>query len=306
MDRKPFVYIVILSYNGSRQVLELLQSAYKSSYKNFTVLLIDNNSEDDTAKTVRKYFPMCEVIVNNSNIGFAAGCNVGLKKAIENDAEFILLLNQDCLIREDTLSNLLLSVQNKPRAGVIGPKTWFFPSHGESKPRILYAGVWRILLPLVQRLRGIRKYDDGKYDRAVPVDYVWGHGMFLRADALKVVGLFDPDFFMYYEDLDLCRRMRKAGYQIWYESSAVIWHDIPDAARGSNSESWRWEHKCRSALIFHRKYYCQAVARILDGITLLSEIMRLLSSGYIFAAGDLAQAWIRTMRTNRNAEKKLR
>ena len=229
---------------------------------------------------------------------------MGLKQAIEDDAEFILLLNQDCLIQEDTLSNLLIPAQNKPSAGVIGPKTWFYQSSKESKPRILYAGAWRFLLPLVQRVRGIQKYDDGKYDRAVPVDYVWGHGMFLRADALKVVGLLDPDFFMYYEDLDLCRRMGKAGYQVWYEPSAAIWHDIPDGARGSVSEGWRWEHKCRSAHIFHCKYYGQAVARILDILTLLSEIIRLLGSGYILAAGDLAYAWIRTIRTNRGSEKK--
>ena len=300
MDRNPLVYVIILSYNGSKYVLKLLDSVYQSYYNNFTVLLVDNNSEDDTAINVKKHFPMCEVIVNKSNIGFAAGCNVGLKKAIEDDAEFILLLNQDCLVQEDTLSNLLISAQNKPSAGVLGPKTWFFQSSKESKPRIHYAGAWRCLLPLVQRVPGVGKYDDGEYDRTVPVDYVWGHGMFLRASALQVVGLFDPDFFMYYEDLDLCHRMTKVGYQVWYEPSAVIWHDIPDAARGSESESWRWEYKCRSAHIFHCKYYGKAVARILDILTLLSEILRLLWAGYIPAAGDLAHAWIRTMRTNRS------
>ena len=100
----------------------------------------------------------------------------------------------------------------------------------------------------------------------------------------------------YYEDLDLCRRMTKAEYQVWYEPSAVIWHDIPDAARGSASESWRWEYKCRSAHIFHCKYYGKFVAFILDILTLQSEIIRLLWAGYILAARDLAQAWVRTIR----------
>jgi GT2 family glycosyltransferase len=244
---------------------------------------------------------MCEVIVNRTNIGFAAGCNVGLKKAIEDDAEFILLLNQDCLIREDTLSNLLISAQNNPSAGVIGPKTWFYKSSKKNKPRILYAGAWRFFLPLVQRVPGIGKYDNGKYDRKIPVDYVWGHGMFLKASALQVVGLFDPRFFMYFEDLDLCHRMGKAGYQVWYEPSAVMWHDIPDAARGSASEGWRWEYKCRSAHIFHCKYYGIALVRVLDILTLLSEIMRLLWSGYFLAAKELAYGWIRTVRKMRNA-----
>jgi GT2 family glycosyltransferase len=300
MDRNSLIYIIILSYKGSKYILKLLHSIYQSSYNNFTVLLVDNNSEDDTVKTVKKHFPTCKVIVNKSNLGFARGCNVGLKKAIEDNAEFIFLLNQDCLIQKDTLSNLLISAQNKPFAGVLGPKTWFFPSSRESKPRINYAGAWRCFLPLVQRVPGVGKYDDGQYNLTVPVDYVWGHGMFLRAKILQESGLFDPNFFMYYEDLDLCHRMAKAEYQVWYEPSAVIWHDIPDTARGSASESWRWEYKCRSAHIFHCKYYGKIFAFILDILTLQSEILRLLWAGHIIAARDLAQAWVRTMRTTQS------
>ena len=295
MDSHPLIYVIILTYNGSWYVLKLLNSVYQSSYNNFAVLLVDNNSKDNTVITVRKKFPNCEVIVNKTNIGFAAACNVGLKKAIENNAEFILLLNQDCIIHADTILNLIKSAQNNPSAGVIGPKTWFFPSSEERKPRILYAGAWRFILPLVQRIPGIGKYDIGKYDRTVAVDYVWGHGMFLRASALQTIGLFDPAFFMYYEDLELCRRMVKAGYKVLYEPSAVMWHDIPDAARGSMSESWRWRYKCYSAHIYHSKYYNISVARILDILTLLSEITRLVWAGYIRAAGDLAHAWIRTI-----------
>jgi GT2 family glycosyltransferase len=298
MDRNPFVYIIIITYNGSKYIINLLNSIFQSSFNSFTVLLVDNDSKDNTIIDVKKNFPTCKIIENKSNIGFAGGCNIGLKKAIEDSAEFILILNQDCLVQKNTLSNLIVSAQNKPAAGVLGPKTWFFHSPKEGRPRILYAGAWRLVLPLVQRVPGIGKYDDGKYDQSVPVNYVWGHGMFLRASALQVVGLFDPEFFMYYEDLDLCRRMEKAGYEVWYEPSAVMWHGVPDAARGSESEGWRWENKCRSIHIFHRKYYGPVIARILDSLTLLSEIIRLLWSGYNTAAGDLTLAWIRTMRTN--------
>lgn len=304
MDSNPLVYVIILSYNGSKYILKLLNSVYQSVYNNIHVLIVDNHSEDDTINIVKKYFPMCQIIVNRSNLGFARGCNVGLKKALKDQAEFILLLNQDCLIQKDTIVNLLTSVQNLPSAGVLGPKTWFLPSSGESKPQILYAGAWRFLLPLIQRVAGIGEYDDGKYDQAVLVDYVWGHGMFLRVSALQEIGLFDPVFFMYYEDLDLCHRMSKAGYQVWFEPLAVMWHDIPDAARGSASDGWRWEYKCRSIHIFHCKYYRRVIAYILDIFTIMSEILRLLRCGYILAAGHLLCAWIRTMRRNRIAELK--
>lgn len=304
MDSNPLVYVIILSYNGSKYILELLTSVYQSVYHNMRVLIVDNHSEDGTIPLAKKHFPRCQVIVNRSNLGFARGCNVGLEKAIKDRAEFILLLNQDSLIRKDTIANLLISAQKLPSAGILGPKTWFLPSCGESEPRIVYAGAWRWLLPLVQRVPGVNKYDCGKYDEALHVDYVWGHGMFLRVSALQEVGLFDPDFFMYYEDLDLCHRMRQAGYQVWFEPSAVMWHDIPDAARGSVSEKWRWEYKCHSIHIFHCKYYNRVVACILDMLTVMSEMLRLLRCGYVFAAGSLVYAWIRTLDRNRRGELK--
>ena len=301
MDTNSFVYIIVVTYNGSKYIFDLLKSIYQSYYNNFNVLVIDNNSKDDTTIKISKFFPMCNVTVNKSNLGYARACNIGIKKAIDDNAQFILILNQDCLIQKDTLLNLVISAQNKPAAGVLGAKTWRFHSSKKGKPKILYAGAWRFLLPLVQRVPGVGKYDDGKYDRALPVNYVWGHGMFLRARALEVVDLFDPDFFLYYEDLDLCHRMEKAGYEVWYEPSAVIWHDILDAARGSESELWRWEHKCRSLHIFHCKYYSLTVARILDILTVLSEVGRLLWAGHILGARDLAHAWISEVREMRNA-----
>jgi GT2 family glycosyltransferase len=288
------VYIIIISHNGRKVVSRLLDSVYGSTYTSHRVILVDNNSKDGTTEIVKKRFPECNVINNRVNFGYGPACNIGIKKAIDDCAEFLLILNQDTTIHEDMISNLVKSAEERPSAGVIGPKTYFLgPSINESR-RILYSGAWRRVLPLVQNVGAMGRRDQGRYDRCAKVDYVWGHGMFMRTSALKEVGFFDPDLFMYYEDLDLCLRMQRAGYEIWYEPAAVMWHDIPDGARASQSELWRWKHKSKSISLLHRKYYGSVPGFFLDMITMLIEVFVLAKSGHLKAVGHRILAWIMT------------
>jgi len=92
-------------------------------------------------------------------------------------------------------------------------------------------------------------------DKSIDVDYVWGHGMFIRTKALVKTGSFDPELFMYYEDIDLCIRMKKGGYEIWYDPTSIMWHDIQDGARAKTPERWRWQHKSTSIRMLHQRYY---------------------------------------------------
>jgi GT2 family glycosyltransferase len=190
--------------------------------------------------------------------------------------------------------NLVKFAEGKPSAGIIGPKTYFYGPMISGPHRILYSGASRRFLPLIQNVGGMGRLDRGQYDQCKKVDYVWGHGMFIRTSALKRVGLFDPNFFMYYEDLDLCLRMKKAGYEIWYEPVAVMWHDIPDGARASHSELWRWKYKSNSIAFFHRKHFGSIPGILLDMITMFIEVFALAKSGHIRAMGHRVRAWIMT------------
>ena len=289
------VYIIIISYNRHKAVSRLLDSVYGSTYSDYNVIIIDNKSKDGTTEVIKKHYPACTVIPRGVNSGYGAACNIGIEKAINDGAEFLLILNQDTRIHEDMILNLVKSAEGKPSAGVIGPKTYFLGPGTSGRNRILYSGARRRVLPLVQDVGGMGRWDEGQYDICARVDYVWGHGMFVRTSSLKRVGFFDPKFFMYYEDLDLCIRMKRAGYEIWYEPAAVMWHDIPDGARASQSELWRWKHKSNSISIFHRKHYGRVPGFLLDTITMLFEVLALARSGYVKAIEHRVLAWIMTM-----------
>jgi GT2 family glycosyltransferase len=193
---------------------------------------------------------------------------------------------------EPTLVGTLVEfLQERPDAGVVGPKTLSTTPAADGRPRRLYAGAWRTVLPLIQNIPGIEQPDEDLPDRPIPTDYVWGHGMMLRAAAIREVGAFDPAFFMYCEDLDLCVRLRRAGHGVWCEPRAVMWHDIPDGARAERSESWRWACKVRSIGVFHRKHARWPAAPLLTLATVLVEAKRLLARRRFRAAGHLLGAY---------------
>jgi GT2 family glycosyltransferase len=284
---------LILSFNDGAAVVRCVGSLRASTHA-VDVLVVDNASADGAPGLIRARCPEAEVIVNDRNLGFGAGCNVGIEAALARGAEFVLLLNQDTTAAPGLVEALVAAMRARPRAGVVGPKTWSGTPLPDGRQRILYAGSWRGRLPLSQRLPGIEQADDGSYDRAAEVDAVWGHGMMLRASALREVGLFDPAFFMYYEDIDLCRRMKAAGFEVWYEPAAVMWHDIADGARATRSEAWRWRHKVRSASVFHRKYHGAAAAAGLTALTVLSEARMLRRNHRYTAIRQLLGAYVRS------------
>ena len=117
--------------------------------------------------------------------------------------------------------------------------------------------------------------------------------MLLRTAALREVGLFDPAFFMYYEDIDLCLRLHDAGWKVLCEPRAVMWHDMADGARAGDSERWRWRCKVRSIGHLHRKRFSRSKAAFLTIATVLAEILSLLRNGHPRAAWHLCSslAW---------------
>lgn len=290
-QRTPLVHVIVVSHNGRAAVSRCLRSVFASTYPNVRVIVVDNASEDGTVDVLRGLAGACSVVANASNLGFGDGCNVGLESAVAEGTDYALLLNQDAWIDPALLETLVAFMTGHPRAGIVGPKTYSSTPTAEGAPRRLYAGAWRTFLPLIQNIPGIERADATDPDRPIETDYVWGHGMMIRAETLGEVGLFDPAFFLYCEDIDLCRRVKKAGYEIWCEPRASMWHDIPDGARADRSEPWRWAHKVRSTRLFHRKHYSRAASGALTLLTVLVEAKRLVQRRRLPAARHLLRAY---------------
>lgn len=288
---KPRVSVVIPAYEGGSDLPACLASVAASSLRPAAVVVVDNASTDGSIEAAELRFPEIHVIRNAANRGFGAACNQGIERALERGDDFVFLLNQDALLEPETLGSLVALAAAQPRAGVVGAKTLSPRLAPDGAPILLYNGAWRTRLPLWQRIPGIGRSSRETRPEPCRVDYVWGHGMLLRAEALRAVGAFDPGFFMYFEDLDLCRRMQAAGWEIWCDARAVMWHAVADGARASRSETWRWQMKMTSARYFYRKHHGRREADSLWVLTAAREAASLLRNGHAGAARHLLQAW---------------
>jgi GT2 family glycosyltransferase len=188
---------------------------------------VDNASADDSAEMVRQRFPDCTLIANPRNVGFGAACN----QALPHAGEFLLVLNPDATLEPGALETLLSRASAREDIAVVGPRLRYLDDAPQPSRRrfptpatLLCESTpldWRLPnLPWLRRYR----YAGERGDRAHPVDWVSGACLLIRASAFRQVGGFDPAFFMYFEEVDLCRRLRALGWRTWYEPGATVTH----------------------------------------------------------------------------------
>lgn len=213
-------YIVVLNYKVKDEVLECIKSLTLSLgfNRDFKVLVIDNHSTDGSAEAIKKYFPKISLIENSDNFGFTGGNNIGIKYALEQGADYILILNPDTVVEKNTIKNLL-SEANKYQTGIIGPKIYF----GEDR-KIWYAGGVLDMDNVIGNHRGVDEKDNGQYDQAGETDYVTGAAMLISSEVFNKIGLFDERYFLYYEDADFCVRAKQVGFKVWYTPHSTVYH----------------------------------------------------------------------------------
>ncbi len=283
------IAVVIPAYQAGDALCGCLASVTASQPAPDWVFVIDNASKDRSIELASQRFPRVSFLRNESNLGFGAACNQGIEQALARDVEFVLLLNQDAWLEPNTLTSLVSLARQQPQAGAIGCLTLAPPSSVGAPPRVLYNGAWKRWLSLWQRIPGVGQEDSPADQAPREVDYVWGHAMLLRSSALRDVGLFDPRFFMYMEDLDLCDRLQRGGWQNWCDSRVVCWHAIQDSARGGNSDDWRWQMKLESIRVYYRKRHSRWLADLLWLLTALREGLSLLVDGHWAACRHVIQ-----------------
>lgn len=244
------VGIVILTWNGKDLTLACLESVMRLTYPEAMVIVVDNRSSDGTAEAIKKSFGnRVEVIVNDDNLGFSRGNNVGIRRALDRDADYALLLNNDTVVDPELLGSLVAVFRDHPGTGVAGPKIYY-----EQPPdQIWYAGGSVSLSRGITKHVGIRQKDAGQFDSIREVDYVSGCALMARRDVFEKIGYLDPAYRAYFEDVDFCARARRAGYEIRYAPRGRVWHKISASTGGQLS--WRKiSQKFRSSLRFYGRY----------------------------------------------------
>jgi GT2 family glycosyltransferase len=246
----PPVTCVVLNFNGRAVLPDTLTSLTAMTYPNFRLMMVDNGSTDDSVAYVRENFPAVLIIENGENLGVTGARNIAMRHAIEDGAAWVHHLDNDIRVDPGLLSALMDAAASDARIGILGAKIYY-----HAKPDLLwYAGgnvnYWTGMVTH----RGIRRRDDGRYDRFEDTDYVVGCSFLMSKKLLDAVGYFDPIFTPFYtEDSDMCARALRAGFRVVYVPGAKLWHRVSTSSGGVITPK-RVMLKIEYNLIYFRRY----------------------------------------------------
>lgn len=235
--------IIIVSYNTRDLLVACLDTALtglQRSGLNGEVWVVDNASADGSAPAVAEHFPTVHLVANHENVGFAAGNNLALRRIRQDAASprHFLFLNPDTLVLDDALGIMVRFLDDTPDAGAAGAQLLHrdgsFQHSAFSFPGL--AQIWFDFFPLHPRLVESRlngRYPRRQYAQGQPfeVDHPLGAALMVRAETLNQVGVFDERFFMYCEEIDLCRRIKAAGWKVYCVPQAEIVHLVGQSTK---------------------------------------------------------------------------
>ncbi len=215
------VSVVILNWNRKEMLLDCLRSIKELEYPIYEIIVVDNASTDGSAQAVREIYPDVVLIENDKNYGAIGGKNIGLRRALQSDVEYIYMQDNDIVAAKDALTKLVEVAEADPTVGMVGVMMYDY-----SKPdTILSAGGIIDWTQNISRGRGDNQKDVGQFNKIEPVDYLWGGAILIRKRVLEQVGLFDEDYVGYwFEDTDLSVRVAKAGFKVLFNPFAKVWH----------------------------------------------------------------------------------
>lgn len=222
----PTVGIVISNYNGWQDTVQCLQSLQKQTFTDFEIILLDDASTNDSVAQLQAHLPQNTVFLPQSqNLGFAAANNVGIRRALADGCDWVLLLNNDTVAAPDFLQNLLA---NTPAGAVSCPKMLFLDPPDE----IWFAGgALDRATGKVKHLGGHQK-DGPAFSQPKQVSFITFCCVLLPRAVIERVGFLDETLFMYCEDVDYCLRLADAGVPLWFLPQAKIWHKAGGSAGG--------------------------------------------------------------------------
>jgi len=268
--------VFIVTYNSAPLLRSCLDSLQAQTLGYFETIVVDNASRDDTTTIIQAEYPEIRLIASPTNLGFGNANNLALTEA---QGRYIVLLNPDAVLPADTLARALQHMEENADAGMgggllQGTNGEWQPS-ARQFPSLLNDGL--TLSGLANRYPNSRFF--GRFDRswadplqATPVDWVPGAFAILRRSLLDTINLFDPRFFLYYEEVDLCRRIHQAGFKVYYWPDLVITHiggassetvdELAFSSSGKQLTLWRM----RSQILYYRKWHGLAYSWLVKGL----------------------------------------
>lgn len=245
----PKVAAVVLTYNQRQLAFRCLDYVVRLEYPadRLDVIVVDNKSSDGTPEAIRDRYRTMPVLKTGENLGYAGGNNVGLQHVLELGADYALILNQDAVVAPDMLLALLIVAEQEPDVGLLGPKVYHL-----EEPRYLQSAGIMLDSCLRPHIRGEDEFDRGQFESIAECDALAGCALFTSRRVIEEVGLLDPRFFMYHEEIDWCLRAKAAGFRNLYVPTARAWHPKPQL-NGAN-EAFKTYYMTRNHYLLLSKH----------------------------------------------------
>ncbi len=249
---QPFAAVIVPTWNRKSDVIACVVALLQSDYEHLAIVVVDNGSVDGTADALCDRFGDSVVVLRNrENLGYAGGNNVGIRWAMERDAKYVCLVNNDAEAPPEFVSAMVAAAESAPRIGAVGCRNLEL----ENPSRLWGAYGALTYGPFVVRMEGQGRPDTAEWQVRKDVDWVVGNGSLWSCAAIDEVGLLDEDLFAYHDDVDWSVRFRRAGYRVFYAGDVAIHH------RGGGTSDPSEEHFFplpyflgRNGVLFVRKH----------------------------------------------------
>jgi hypothetical protein len=239
------VSIITINYNNADVTQHLLESIGYSSYKNIEVIVVDNGSKDDSVASLKRNNPSLTLIESAENLGFAGGNNLGLMHA---SGDHLFFVNNDTVLTPDLVMLLVLELEKNAQVGAVSPKIRY-----HAQPKIIqYVGSTKMnRLTMRNRHIGHGELDYGQHDSQKVTSFAHGAAMMVKRSVIDKVGVMCQEFFLYYEELDWCERIRSEGYIIHVVPNALIYHK--ESMSTGKKSPLKTYYMARSRFLFARR-----------------------------------------------------
>ena len=217
--RKPLVISVILNTNRKVDTLECLESLQSNTYPNQGVIVLDNHSTDGSVNAIRQAYPNVQIIELSENLGYAGNNNIGIQTAVQQNADWIFVLNEDIILDNACLAKLIEVGESDPQIGVLGPLVYHY-----DEPEVIQSAGGMLGKYWESIHQGKNEVDKGQFDAPGIVEWISGCAILVRREAIEQAGMLDDDYFIYWEETEWCIRIGRAGWKIIHVPQAKIWH----------------------------------------------------------------------------------
>jgi GT2 family glycosyltransferase len=242
----PKVSIVTLTWNTTEITIDFLKSLNEyCTYPNLEVIIVDNGSKENPTAAFKSIYPSAIVLVNEKNLGFTGGNNVGIKAAT---GDYLFIVNNDTEFTPGLLEGLLKIFETYPDAGIVSPKFHYFYHKGT----IEYAGYNEVNIFTGRNgMVGCREQDNGQYNEIKTTNYAHGGGMMVPRKIIDEVGGLPDEFFIYYEEFDWCEQIKRKGYKVYYQPASLIYHK--ESMTTGKSSPFKTFYHTKNRILFMRR-----------------------------------------------------